>query len=158
MGFHIVKLVDPLNIVNIPSGLVPKGAYDNATDYAVGDSVDYLGSSYVMFVDAVAGTLPTDTTKWQVLAESNLNTVTDTNSIDLTLASKDLKADLIIQDTASVDLAIDASGLKATVLPAGVDHNSLANLSVGDPHTQYLKESGSVGDLTNHSHTALTDI
>lgn len=63
----IVKNGD-VNIVNIPSGLVPKGAYNGATDYNVGDSVDYLGSSYVMFNNAGPGTLPTNTTYWQVLA------------------------------------------------------------------------------------------
>lgn len=57
-----------VNITNIPGGLVPKGAYDNSTDYAVGDSVDYMGSSYVMFNNAPSGTLPTNTTYWQVLA------------------------------------------------------------------------------------------
>lgn len=68
-AFKIVKLVGQgLNNTIISGGLVPKGAYDNATDYAVGDSVSYNGSSYVMHTDAVAGTLPTDTTKWQVLA------------------------------------------------------------------------------------------
>jgi len=64
-------------------------------------------------------------------------TVTDTNSINLTLSTQALSADLIYQDTTSVDLAVDASGLKATVLPAGVDHNSLANLTTSNPHTQY---------------------
>lgn len=68
MSFHIVKLTDPLNPTIITGGLVPRGAYNAGTDYAVGDSVDYNGSSYVMYVDAGAGTLPTDTTKWQVLA------------------------------------------------------------------------------------------
>ena len=67
-SFRTVKLLDDVNNVIIPSGLVPRGAYNGATDYAVGDSVDYNGSSYVMFVDAAAGTLPTDTSKWQVLA------------------------------------------------------------------------------------------
>lgn len=68
MAVQKVFLLNQNTPVNIPSGLVPKGAYNAGTDYAVGDSVDYNGSSYVMFVDAVAGTLPTDTTKWQVLA------------------------------------------------------------------------------------------
>jgi len=68
MAVHEIILLNQNTPVNIPSGLVPKGAYDAGTDYAVGDSVNYLGSSYVMFVDAAAGTLPTDTTKWQVLA------------------------------------------------------------------------------------------
>lgn len=69
MGFQVVKLVDPLNITNITGGLVPKGAYAAGTDYAVGDSVDYNGSSYVMFNNAAAGTAPTDTDYWQVIAE-----------------------------------------------------------------------------------------
>jgi len=68
MGFQIVKLTDPIQFTNVSGGLVPKGAYNAGTDYAVGDSVDYLGSSYVMFLDAGAGTTPTNTTYWQVLA------------------------------------------------------------------------------------------
>jgi hypothetical protein len=62
-------LNNPIKNIVIPSGLVPKGAYDNGVDYAVGDSVDYLGSSYVMFNNAAAGNLPTDTAYWQVLAD-----------------------------------------------------------------------------------------
>lgn len=69
MTLRIVKLIGQgLNNTVITGGLVPKGAYDNVVDYAVGDSVDYLGSSYVMHTNAAAGVLPTDTTKWQVLA------------------------------------------------------------------------------------------
>ena len=45
----------------------------------------------------------------------------------------------ILTDTASVDFTYDDAGntISADVLPAGVDHNSLANLTVGDVHTQY---------------------
>jgi hypothetical protein len=68
MGFQIVKLTDPIQFTNVAGGLVPKGAYNAGTDYAVGDSVDYNGSSYVMHTDAGAGTVPTNTTYWQVLA------------------------------------------------------------------------------------------
>lgn len=68
MSFNIVKLTDPIQFTNVAGGLVPKGAYNAGTDYSVGDSVDYNGSSYVMYADAAAGTLPTDTTKWQVIA------------------------------------------------------------------------------------------
>ena len=68
MAFHIVKLLDNLNPTIITGGFVPRGAYDNATDYAVGDSVDYNGSSYVMYSNATAGNLPTDTDYWQVVA------------------------------------------------------------------------------------------
>lgn len=69
MSFRIVKLIDPIQIVNIPSGLVPKGAYSALTDYDVGDSVAFSGSSYVMYSNATAGTLPTNITYWQVLSE-----------------------------------------------------------------------------------------
>ena len=68
MSLRIVKLLDPIQFTNVAGGLVPKGAYNGATDYAVGDSVDYNGSSYVMHTDAAAGTLPTNTSYWQVLA------------------------------------------------------------------------------------------
>lgn len=68
--FRVVKVLGGINNIVIPNGLVPKGAYDNGTDYAVGDSVSYTdGNSYVMYVNAAAGTLPTDATKWQLLAE-----------------------------------------------------------------------------------------
>ena len=69
MGLQIVKLLDPLNPTIVTGGLVPRGAYNAGTNYAVGDSVDYQGSSYVMFNDVGAGTVPTDTDYWQILAE-----------------------------------------------------------------------------------------
>ena len=130
-------MIQPVLILNqkdpviVTGGLVPRGAYAAGTDYAVGDSVDYLGSSYVMFVDAAAGTLPTDTTKWQVLAnKGEPNTVTDTNSINMTLTGgTDIKADLVIQDTATVDLTVDASGLKADVIDASITNAKLANMA-----------------------------
>lgn len=67
--FRIVKLIDPINNVVITGGVVPKGAYSAGTDYAVGDMVSYNGSSYIMYVDATAGTTPTDTTKWMVVSQ-----------------------------------------------------------------------------------------
>ena len=70
MGFQVIKLLDSLNNVVIVGGIVPKGAYAGGTDYAVGDMVTYTdGNSYVMYVDATAGTAPTDATKWMVVAE-----------------------------------------------------------------------------------------
>lgn len=60
--------LDNAGAVDFTGVISYKGAYAAGTDYAVGDSVDYNGSSYVMFNNATAGTLPTDTTYWQVLA------------------------------------------------------------------------------------------
>lgn len=68
MSFQLVKLLDAINNLVVTGGLVPRGAYSAGTDYAVGDSVSYSGSSYVMYSDAGAGTVPTNTTYWMVLA------------------------------------------------------------------------------------------
>lgn len=68
-NYSYVDLGSQLNLVNISGGLVNKGAYNAATDYAVGDAVSYNGSSYVMYFDGPAGTTPTNTTYWQILAE-----------------------------------------------------------------------------------------
>ena len=67
MPVNKVYLLNQTTPVVIPNGLVPKGAYNNATAYVVGDSVSYNGSSYVCILDST-GNLPTDTTYWQVLA------------------------------------------------------------------------------------------
>ena len=48
------------------------GAFNAGTTYAIGDSVDYNGSSYIMFALATAGTLPTNTTYWEVLANKGV--------------------------------------------------------------------------------------
>ncbi len=59
----------------------------------------------------------------------------------------------ILTDTASIDFTYNdgANTITAAVLPGGVDHNSLANLTVGDPHTQYRLESAD----HNHQSTGL---
>lgn len=55
-----------------------------------------------------------------------------------------------LTDSASVDFTYDDSGgtITAAVLPAGVDHNALANLATGDPHTQYALLAGRAGGQT----------
>src|SRR3990167_8048868 len=72
----------------------------------------------------------------------------------------DETADFIesITDTASVNLIMTGTALSAEVLPSGVDHNSLANLTTGDPHTQYLLESGSISSITTRDHDLLTGL
>lgn len=96
MSFRIVKLIDPIQTVVVLSGLVPKGAYNGATDYAVGDVVSYQGSSYVMYVDAGAGTLPTDTTKWMVLASKGDTGATGANGADGTPGSTTTVSDTFV--------------------------------------------------------------
>jgi|GEM_PF-6798731 len=57
--------------------------------------------------------------------------------------------DVTVSDTTSVDFTLTGQQISAVVLPAGVDHNSLSNLTVGDPHTQYVEKAGDTmtGDL-----------
>ena len=45
-----------------------KGTYDNSTAYVLDDIVYYNGSSYVAKT-STTGNLPTDTTKWNLLAQ-----------------------------------------------------------------------------------------
>jgi hypothetical protein len=69
-GLQIVKLLNPIQMY-IDGTFTPKGAYDNAVTYVVGDMVDYQGSSYILYNVSgySAGTLPTNTTYWGVVAE-----------------------------------------------------------------------------------------
>jgi len=66
--FKLVKLLDSPVQVNIAGGLNFLGEYDNLTAYQTGDSVSYLGSSYIA-LGATTGNLPTNGAFWQVLAE-----------------------------------------------------------------------------------------
>ena len=47
-----------------------RGSYDNSTAYVLDDIVYYNGSSYVAKT-STTGNLPTDTTKWNVLASGS---------------------------------------------------------------------------------------
>lgn len=49
--------------------MVPKGAWSASDAYKMLDIVTSNGSSYVCIADAVAGTLLSDTTHWQLVAE-----------------------------------------------------------------------------------------
>ena len=62
---NLVKLIG--SPVQIAVNVTPKGAFDEATAYGMGDSVSYLGSSYVA-ITATVGNLPTDSIYWQLLA------------------------------------------------------------------------------------------
>jgi hypothetical protein len=86
--FKLVKLLDPIQMT-IAGTFNPMGAYDNSTDYAVGDMVSYNGSSYTMYSNAVAGVLPTDSTKWGLVAAKGNTGATGaagTNGVAATIA------------------------------------------------------------------------
>ena len=67
--FKLVKLLNPA--VQLMVNLNPRGAYNAGTAYNTGDSVSYLGSSYVC-ITATTGSLPTNTSFWQVLSAQGI--------------------------------------------------------------------------------------
>ena len=66
-NFNVVKLLNPIEI-NLEGGPTFTGAYNNATTYNVGESVSYLGSSYVALA-STTGNVPPNASFWQLLAE-----------------------------------------------------------------------------------------
>ncbi|MET4176079.1 hypothetical protein ABIB99_007195 [Bradyrhizobium sp. LA6.1] len=62
------------NYLGIYKGFNPRGAYDNAATYSVGDYVSSAGSSYV-WINATSGSghAPPNATYWQVLASKGDN-------------------------------------------------------------------------------------
>jgi hypothetical protein len=138
MGFQLVKLLDPLQIVNISSGFVPKGAYDNSVDYAVGDSVSYNGSSYVMFNNASAGVIPTNTTYWQVISQKG-DTGND-GADGATGATGSAGADGVVQAViAGTNITVDATD------PA----NPIVSASGGGGSTSWGSITGTLSDQTD---------
>lgn len=64
----VIKLIDNPVVINLAGGFNLLGEYSEVTSYTTGDSVSYLGSSYVA-VQSTTGNLPTDNAFWQVIAE-----------------------------------------------------------------------------------------
>ena len=57
--------------------IVPKGVWNTETQYKVNNLVEYDGSSYVAKVQPPVGTLPTDTSYWQVSAAGTKKATAD---------------------------------------------------------------------------------
>jgi hypothetical protein len=127
--FKLVKLVDAP--VSIDLGITPRGAYDAGTAYVIGDLVSYNNSAYIA-IASTTGNLPTNTTYWMLVAQG--------------FSSEDVMDTVgnILTDSASIDFTYNdgTDQITAAVIPGGVNHASLANLTVGDPHTQYLLAAG----------------
>lgn len=70
--FKIVRLLNPAVVVNV--SINPRGAYDNATQYEIGDLVEYLGAAYIAN-NQTLGNLPTDTDFWQLLVDPPVDSV-----------------------------------------------------------------------------------
>lgn len=93
----------------------------------------------------------------QTTSASNVSiAIPSTQITDFAEAVQDVMGGALT-DSSSIDFQYNdvANTQTAVVLPAGVDHNSLANLTTGNPHTQYLLSSTAAttyqpldGDLT----------
>jgi hypothetical protein len=68
--FKIVKLLDPP--VSVTISITPRGAWNSATAYAIGDLVSYDGLSYISLTTNVNQVPLNNTTYWQVVADVNL--------------------------------------------------------------------------------------
>lgn len=80
-------------------------------------------------------------------------TITSTVITDFTTAAR---AAISVSDTSSIDMTYNSGTgvISGVVLPAGVDHNSLANLTTGDPHTQYVHISNARSISASHTFTS----
>jgi hypothetical protein len=73
---------------------------------------------------------------------NNLVAIPSTQVTDFNEAAQDAVGG-ILTDSSSVDFTYSdgANSIQAFVIPGGVDHNGLSNLTTGNPHTQYLLSS-----------------
>lgn len=62
-------------------GIVMKGTWSSSTTYEVLDAVYYNNSTYISKQAVPAGTLPTNTTYWQVALDSSIIGTTDISTI-----------------------------------------------------------------------------
>jgi hypothetical protein len=90
-------------------------------------------------------TIPSITTNAQgqvTAVTNNLVAIPSTQVTDFNEAAQDAVGG-ILTDSSSVDFTYSdgSNTIQAFVIPGGVDHNGLANLAVGNPHTQYLQTS-----------------
>ncbi len=130
---------------NIPtSSAVNRGALSSADWSTFNNKVGSLGGTTGSSLTLSIGTAGTDVNRIVAPSSITLNIPNSSSSIRGALTPTDWntfnnKQDTItVSDTASIDLTKSVSNVSAVVLPAGVDHNSLANLLVADPHTQYF--------------------
>lgn len=123
--------------------IVPKGEWSAETQYKVNNLVSYDGSSYVAKVQPPVGTLPTDTSYWQVSAagtkkatEDSLGTVmpdgtTTTVNEDGKLSVNTARQDALGVVMGSDDITVGKDG-KLSVNTAFEQAVELANIIAGE--------------------------
>ena len=158
MSVQPILLLNQKTSVNVMGGLHPMGAFDAGVTYAVGDSVDYLGSSYIMFALATAGTLPTNTTYWEVLANEGATGATgSTGATGATGATGSAGANgRVLNVVAGANITVDATDPANPIVAATSQVKSDWNASSGV--TQILNKPSLATVATSGSHTDLSNI
>ena len=123
--------------------IVPKGEWSAETQYKVNNLVSYDGSSYVAKVQPPVGTLPTDTSYWQVSAagtkkatEDSLGTVMPDGTTTAVNEDGKLSVNTAQQDALGVvmgsdDITVGEDG-KLSVNTAFKQATELANIIAGE--------------------------
>lgn len=123
--------------------IVPKGEWNAETQYKVNNLVSYDGSSYVAKVQPPVGTLPTDTSYWQVSAAGtkkatadSLGTVMPDGTTTLVGEDGKLSVNAAQQDAPGVvmgsdDITVGEDG-KLSVNTAFEQATELANIIAGE--------------------------
>lgn len=133
------------------STLYWKDDADVEHDLSVAEGHTILSSVHT---DTLAGTVVrgdiivgNSTPKWSRLAKGAAGTVltmgaNDPSWVDLTEQVQDIIGALL-QDSTTINFTYSDVGnsLAVDVIPGGISHANLADLTVGDPHTQYRLES-----------------
>lgn len=147
-GINLGKLIElsgagilgnPVDAVGEIQNINPEQALSVLHFDGSGIVFDLIDHTYVSDFDEAAadavGAILTDTASIDLVYNDGSNTIS-ANIIDEYV--QDLMATTLV-DSASIDFTYSDVGgtITAAVLPAGVDHNALANLTTGDPHTQY---------------------
>ena len=155
-----ISSVSPVELV-FTGGVTPEGAYVAGTTYTTGDSVSYLGSSYVA-IQETTGNLPTDTTYWQILAEKG-----DDGEVSDTMYSAGFDSFLNIKSDSGYKTGIKLSERSTGVYGFVIYHDSAFNKlkiayldGVGDFSYEFVtidRSSGFVGFGTVNP-TALVDV
>jgi hypothetical protein len=87
-GIQGIQGVQGIQGIQGEEGLFWKGAYSSTTAYVVDDAVSYNGSSYICISNTTAGTDPTNTTYWSLLAQKGVDGSGSVSSV--TSASGDI--------------------------------------------------------------------
>lgn len=105
-----------------------------------------------LIADAVGGGSPGDYLNWDAAYAHKV--IEDAISGIIQCNGAGAYSSLTLTDTSSIDFTYAGGALSAVVLPAGVNHNALANLAIGDVHTQYALLAGRAGGQVIKGDTA----